>query len=107
MQDIFTQEHDALFNNLNHSFVGVANLILYIDITNIKSGEDQILFVANDFDGPNEDDISEFYRNQYSDKIKRIIETHDTKWIPYQPETSQNPNPFDADDHTISSMERI
>lgn len=108
-QDLFTDEDDALFNKLNHShvFVRFANLVVCIDMANIKSGEDHTLFVANDFQEPNEDDLSEFYRNQYSDEIKRIIATHDTKWIPYRPGTSQNPQPFDTDDHTISSMERI
>lgn len=102
-------EDEATFNNLNPLDVVVRteNLVFYIDLKNVESGDDQILFVADDFEEPNEDDISEFNRIQYSDEIKHIIESHDAKWIPYQPGTSQNSNPFDTDDHTISSIERI
>lgn len=100
--------NESSFNQLNHLnvFVRTENLVFYIDMMNIKSGEDQILFIADDFEKL-EDDISEFNRNKYSNEIRRIIESHNTKWIPYQAGTSQNSNPFDTDDHTIESIERM
>lgn len=97
------------FDNLNNSslFIRTENLLFCIDMTNMQSSEDQILFIDDDFEEPNATDIHEFNGNQYLTEIRRIIESHDAKWISYQPGKSQNSKPFDTDDHTISSVERI
>lgn len=108
MQNMFSTE-DGLFNNSNYSkiFIHMGGLVLYIDMTFIKSGEHRILLIGEDFERPTEDDISQYNRNQNSFDIKRIIESHNAKWIPYQPRKSLNSNQFGTDDHTISSIERI
>lgn len=99
----------ASYNNLNqlNLFICSMNLVFYIDMMNIKWGEHGTVFLNDDFQGPNIGDILELKRNQYSSEIRRIIESHDAKWIPYQRGKSQNSNPIDADVHTITSIERI
>lgn len=93
--------------NSSHIFIRTSNLLFYIDMTNMQSGDDHILFIDDDFQAPTVTDIHVFNGNQYLNEIRRIIESHDAKWISYQPGKSHNSKPFDTDDHTISSIERI
>lgn len=76
-------------------------------MSSVTSGVSQFLFIENDIERTNEDEILEYMQNQISTEIRSIIESHNANWIPYQPKKSQNSNPFDTDDHTISSIERI
>lgn len=102
-------DDEFAIDNLNSSniFIRTENLLFYIDMTNMKSGDNQILFIDDDFQEPTVTDMHKLNGNQYSNEIRRIIESHDAKWIPYQPGKSHNSKSFDTDDHTISSMERI
>lgn len=89
-----------------YAIVRAPNLLFYIDMTGVNTGNDQIVFVDEDFLEPSNEHILEMYGKQYDTKIKHIIESHDARWIPYQPEESQNSNPLDIDDRK-SSIERI
>lgn len=98
---------DVIQNHFNsHSLIiQTENLLFYIDMINMNSIEDQFLFIDDDFEEPNADDILKM--NQYAIEIRRIIESHNAKWILYQSTKSQSSKSFDIDDHTISSIERI
>lgn len=85
-----------------YAIVRAPNLLFYIDMTSISASSDQIVFVDEDSFEPNKENILEMHDTE----IKHIIETHDARWISYQPEGSQNSNPLDIDDRT-SSIERI
>lgn len=89
-----------------YAIIRAPNLLFYIDMTGVNASNDQVLFVDEDFLEPSDEDILEMYGKQYNTEIKRIIDTHDARWISYQPEGSQNSNPLDIDDRT-SSIERI
>lgn len=101
------QNVQSTYSNSINVVFHVGNVLLYIDTTNMISNADHVLFIADNFQQPTEHDIFEFNQNQYSAEIKRMIESHDAKWISYQPEKNQNSNPLDTDQHTISSMERV
>lgn len=95
-------------NRMHSTFMFRApNLLSYIDMANGNSNNDRMLFIEENFQHPNEDEISEVNRNQYIVEIRHIIESHDAKWISYHPGKSQHSHPLDTDDHTISSIERI
>lgn len=88
-------------------FICTENLLFYVDMMKIQSSENPNIFIENFFEGPSEDELFAFNHNQYTSKLRRIIESHGIKWIVHEPEKCQNLNPFDTDDHTISSIERI
>lgn len=94
------------FNNCS-LIIQTENLLFYIDMMKLNSFEEQFIVIDDDFNEPNGDDILELNRNQYANEIRSIIESYDAKWISYQSAKSQNSNPFDTDDHIISSIERV
>lgn len=103
----FTDEIPTRNLNDNNAVFHIEKFLVYIDMMNMKSNKDHVLFIAGNFRQTNVDYMFELNRNQYSAEIKRIIESHDAKWISYQPERNQNSNPLDTDHHTITSIERI
>lgn len=90
-----------------YAIVRAPNLLFYIDMMNENASNDQIIFVDEDFLEPSEENILEMYGKHDDAEIRRIIESHDARWISYQPEGSQNSNPLDIDDLRKSSIERI
>lgn len=98
---------ESIIGNPNTcAIVQAPNLLFYIDMMRVNAGNDHTVFVDEDFLEPTEENTLKMYGAQYDTKIQRIIESHDAKWISYQPEGSQNSNPLDIDDRT-SSIERI
>lgn len=101
------EQFSFIKSNNSDILICIENLMFFIDMVNAQSSESQTISIEENFEGPNEDELFTFNQNQNTSKIRRIIESHDTKWIVYQPEKCQNSNPFDIDDHTVSSIERI
>lgn len=83
-----------------YAIVRAPNLIFYIDIMPGKNASnDQTVYIDEDvFDEPSDESILEVYGKQCDAEIRRIIESHDTRWIQYHPEGSQTSNPLDIDD---------
>lgn len=89
-----------------YAIVQAPHLLLCLDMMSANAGNDQTVFVEEDFAEPTEENIHERYGKRYDTEIQHIIESHDAKWIPYQPEGSQISNPLDIDDRR-TSIERI
>lgn len=85
-----------------YTIVRAPNLIFYIDIMmRENASNDQMVFIDEDvFDEPNDENILDMYAHQRDAEIRRIIESHDTRWILYHPQGSQHSNPLDIDDRT-------
>lgn len=68
-----------------YAIVRAPNLLFYIDMTSVNASNDHILFVDEDFLEPSEEDMLEMNGKKYDAQIRRIIESHDVRWIPYHP----------------------
>lgn len=103
-----SNEIEFIDNNTISFMFHAPNLLCFIDMTMMnKNHDDQILLIEESVKAPSTDEIFDVNQNQYIDEIRRTIESHDTTWNSYHSTNSQNSNPIDIDDHTITSIERI